>query len=117
MPQLLESKVVRRPWLGISGGSVGSDLQSPRGLPSGIYVTRVFANSPAQRAGLVPFRSLRDTTTGDVITAVDGVPVGSVEDMVSYFNARKPGDEVTLSVFRNSGSIELRVTLVEWPDT
>ena len=117
MPQLLLSEVVRRPWLGISGGSVGSDLQSPRGLPSGIYVTRVFANSPAQRAGLVPFRSLRDTTTGDVITAVDGVPVGSVEDMVSYFNSRKPGDEVTLSVFRNSGSIELRVTLVEWPDT
>ena len=117
MPQLLESKVVRRPWLGISGGSVSSDLQSSRDLPSGIYVTRVFANSPAQRAGLIPFRSLRGTTTGDVITAVDGVPVGSVEDMVSYFNARKPGDEVTLSVFRNSGSIELRVTLVEWPDT
>ena len=117
MPQLLLSEVVRRPWLGISGGSVGSDLQSPRGLPSGIYVTRVFANSPAQRAGLVPFRSLRDTATGDVITAVDGVPVGSVEDMVSYFNSRKPGDEVTLSVFRNSGSIELPVTLVEWPDT
>ena len=117
MPQLLESKVVRRPWLGISGGSVNSDLQSPPGLPSGIYVTRVFADSPAQRAGLIPFRSLRGATAGDVITAVDGVPVGSVEDMVSYFNAREPGDEVTLSVFRDSGSIELRVTLVEWPDT
>ncbi len=117
MPQLLESKVVRRPWLGISGGSVGSDLQSPRGLPSGIYVTRVFANSPAQQAGLIPFRSLRGTGPGDVITAVDGVPVGSVEDMVSYFNARQPGDDVTLSVFRNSESIELRITLAEWPDT
>ena len=117
MPQLLESKVVRRPWLGISGGSVSSDLQSPRGLPPGIYVTGVFANSPAQRVGLIPFRSLRGTSTGDVITAVDGVPVGSVEDMVSYFNARKPGDDVTLSVFRNSETIELRVTLAEWPDT
>ena len=116
MPQLLESRVVRRPWLGISGGSVSSDLRSSQDLPSGIYVTRVFANSPAQRAGLVPFRSLRDTT-GDVITAVDGVPVGSVEDMVSYFNTRKPGEEVSLSVFRQSESIELRVTLVEWPDT
>ena len=117
MPELLESKVVRRPWLGISGGSVGSDLQSPRGLPSGIYVTRVFANSPAQQAGLIPFRSLRGTGPGDVITAVDGVPVGSVEDMVSYFNARQPGDDVTLSVFRNSESIEPRITLAEWPDT
>ena len=52
-----------------------------------------------------------------MITAVDGVPVGSVEDMVSYFNTRKPGEEVSLSVFRQSESIELRVTLVEWPDT
>ena len=117
MPQLLESSVVRRPWLGISGGAVSSDLDSPSDLPSGIYVTQVFRNSPASRAGLIPFTSLRGAGVGDVITAVDGVPVDSVEDMVSYFNGRKPGDEVVLSVYRQRRSIELEVELDPWPDT
>ena len=117
MPELLESKVVRRPWLGISGGAVLSDLDGPSDLPSGIYVTQVFSNSPAERAGLIPFTSLRGAGVGDVITAVDGVPVDSVEDMVSYFNGRKPGDQVVLSVYRQRRSIELEVELDPWPDT
>ena len=117
LPEIMESTVVRRPWLGISGGAVSSDLESPSDLPSGIYVTRVFSNSPASRAGLIPFTSLRGSGVGDVITAVDGVSIDSVEDMVSYFNGRKPGDEVVLSVYRQRQSIELEVKLEAWPDT
>lgn len=117
MPELLESRVVRRPWLGISGGAVSSDLESASELPTGIYVTQVFSDSPASRAGLIPFTSLGRGGVGDVITAVDGIPIDSVEDMVSYFNGRKPGDEVVLSVYRQRQSIELEVILDPWPDT
>ena len=117
MPELLKSQVVRRPWLGISGGPVTSRLTEELGIPEGVYVTGVFPDSPAEQAGLVPFRSLRGGARGDVITTVDGEPVSSVEDMVTYFNTLKPGQDVTLSVFREDKTVELQVTLAEWPDT
>jgi S1-C subfamily serine protease len=117
MPELLVAQLVKRPWLGISGGPVTRDLRESRGLPDGIYVTRVFSDSPAEQVGLVPFQSGTGIGRGDVITAVDGQSVGSVEDMVSYFNRRKPGAVVTLSVYRNQQSIDVDVELAEWPGT
>ena len=117
LPQLLEPRQVRRPWLGISGGSVNRDLNGALELPTGVYVTSVSPDSPASDVGLRPLQVSRGTVRGDVITAVDGRSVESVEEMVSYFNTRRPGDEVTLSVYRGGGTVELGVTLAEWPDT
>ena len=117
LPELIKAQVVKRPWLGIGGGPVTRDLRETRGLPDGIYVSRVFSDSPAEQVGLVPFRSLTGIGRGDVITAVDGKSVTSVEDMVSYFNSRKPGNVVTLSVYRNQHIIDVEVELAEWPDT
>ena len=117
LPELLKPQQVRRPWLGISGGPVTGSLADTLGLPRGIYVARVFPDSPAEMAGLVPFATVAGTGDGDVITAVDGRPVSAVDDMVSYFNELRPGEEVTLSVVRNSQEIEVDVTLTEWPDT
>ena len=117
MPQLLKSQLVRRPWLGIGGSPVSDALGAASGLPSGILVRGVFPDSPAQKAGLVPVQSLGPNPRGDVITAVDGRPVASVEDMVSYFNRLEPGAKVTLSVYRDAQTIEVEITLVEWPDT
>ena len=104
-----------RPWLGISGGPISDRLAESLDIPEGVVVTQVFPRSPAQEAGLIPFRSL--SSQGDVITAVDGLPVSSVEDMVGYFNTLRPGDAVTLSIFRGEETIEIEVTLAEWPDT
>ena len=116
MPDLISApQVVKRPWLGISGAPLTGDLISSLGIDEGIFITRVFRGSPAEHAGLVPFLSVRGG--GDVITAIDGTPVGSVEDMVSYFNSLRPGDDVTLSVYRDSRDVEIRITLAEWPDT
>ena len=117
IPVLLESRVVRRPWLGISGGSVTADLRSSLGLPKGIYVAGVFSDSPAEQAGLVPFLELTRRGQGDVITAVDGEPVSSMEEMVSHLNTLDPGNQVMLSVYRGERTVEIEVTLVEWPDT
>ena len=117
LPELLESQQVRRPWLGISGSTVPRSVAGSPGLQEGIYVTSVFRGSPAEKAGLVPFRTVSGSSLGDVITAVDGQPVGSVEDMVSHFNKLRPGAKVTLSVVYNGDLREVEVTLTEWPDT
>lgn len=117
LPDLISERQVRRPWLGIRGGPVSGELVRSLGLPEGVYIAGIFPDSPAERIGLVPFRSLDEAGLGDVITAVDGERVTSVEEMVSYFNTIKPGSRVTLSVFRGQQTIEVEVALVEWPDT
>ena len=117
LPELLEAQLIRRPWLGISGGPVTRELISSLGIPQGVFISSVFPNSPADEAGLTPFQTLRGSVQGDVITEVDGRPVGSVDEMVSYFNKLKPGNKVTLLGVRNRQTIEVEVTLAEWPDT
>ena len=73
--------------------------------------------SPASRAGISPFRSFTGDDQGDIITAIDDRPVVSVDEMVSYLNSKNPGDEITISVFRDSQTVVLAVTLDPWPDT
>jgi len=57
-----------RPWTGLIGQTVNSDLAEAFGLtrPGGVIVSKVHPNGPAARAGL---------RKGDVITSVDGQTV------------------------------------------
>ena len=85
-------------------------LTEVNGLWGFINFTRL-----AKQAGIQPFQSL--TNEGDVIMAVDDTSVASVEDMVAYFNLKRPGDEVTLLLFRRGTEMNITVTLAAWPDT
>ena len=116
LPQLKTVTDVRRPWVGISGMPVSRELMQEHGLPSGILVTQVFSDSPAGRAGLRPFRGLTGEARGDIITAVDDVPVQSVDEMVRYLNSKNTGDTVTLSLFSRGEARTVQVTLDPWPD-
>ena len=115
MPDLKLAREIKRPWLGISGGPISTQLADNLGISEGIVVTAVFPDSPAEKAGLVPFRSI--ASRGDVITAVDGVLVSDVEDMVALFNGVRPGHEATLTIFRSGQTFDVKALLTEWPDT
>jgi S1-C subfamily serine protease len=101
--QLLTDGVVRRAELGIAGQTVDADTATLYGLPvtSGAVVVDVRPDSPADRAGL---------EQGDIITAIDDEPVGSVAELVGRIQQRRPGDEVTLAVAR-PGTDERTVTV------
>ena len=116
LPQLMDSVDLRRPWIGIQGAPVPRQIMETRGLPSGIYVTGVFADSPARRAGLKAFPRFGSSGAGDVIMAVDHVQVESVDEMVGYLNSKTPGDAVTLTLFREGKERTVEVTLDPWPD-
>ena len=116
LPSLIAVIDMRRPWIGIQGAPTPREMVEEQGYPRGIYVTGVFADSPARRAGLTAFRRFRAGAQGDVITAVDGRPVESVDDMVEYLNTKSPGDSVTLSVFSQGEERAVEVTLDPWPD-
>jgi 2-alkenal reductase len=114
--------VLRRPWLGISGMNLTAEAAESLGISadSGVYVLSVSDGSPAQTAGLRGAgsgNSLQPGPGGDVITAVDGENVETIQELVEKLNEFKPGDSITLTVNRGGQSIQLNVTLGEWPDT
>ena len=120
LPDLIAGKTVNRPWLGISGTALTQATASQLGLSvnKGVYVVSVIANGPAEKAGLKAGGSNADGTLvagGDVITAVDGKAVSSVEDLSAYISTKSVGDNVSLTVLRNGQSITVQVTLDAWP--
>jgi serine protease Do len=51
----------------------------------------------------------------DVIVAIDGQPVGYVAELQAKIAAHRPGETVTLTVFRDRRRMDVRVRLVEAP--
>ena len=78
--------------LGISGQFVDSMTGRFYGLPQGEYVAQL-NSSEAQASGL---------QVGDVITAIDGQQLDSESTLRSAILSKKPGDTVTLQVYRSS---------------
>jgi S1-C subfamily serine protease len=120
LPALLQGGEVSNPWLGISGTDIDQELASKLSLTvnHGVYVVSVLPGSPAEKAGLIPGGSDQGepTSGGDIITEVDGLPVAQVADLLQYFNTKKVGDQVSLSIVRGDKTLTVVVTLGEWPN-
>ena len=52
---------------------------------------------------------------GDVVTAVDGQAVTSMDDFAQIIGSKKPNDAVTLSILRDGQKSDVQVTLGERP--
>src|SRR4051794_3485832 len=70
--------------------------------PKGVEITDVADGSPAAKAGL---------QDGDVITAIDGNDIASAEAVRSAVQAKKSGDEISVTYTRNGQSSTVKVTL------
>ncbi len=106
--QLLETGTVSHAYLGVEARELTAEMTQQLGLSAseGIVVFSVASGSAAERAGLAP---------GDVITAVNGTPLETVEDLFAALRGLEPGDEVTLSVDRHGEQLELTATLTDRP--
>jgi S1-C subfamily serine protease len=116
----VEGETLKRPWLGISGTALSATIADSLGLgtSAGVYVLAVMPDSPAQEAGLIEGGFEVDgspSSAGDIITAVDGHGVRSVEELVNYFNTLQPGDSVSLTIVRAGQTLQVTVLLGEWP--
>jgi serine protease Do len=96
----------------VQRGSIGIEFnaqESPAiarvyGVQSGITVSSVVADSPADRAGL---------KVGDTIFSVDGNQIKNGDELVGDIASRKPGDKITLGYFRNGKKEEAAVTVAD----
>lgn len=126
VPVLIEEGDYSYAYLGISGTTLGNTLAEINGLPSqtrGVLLVGVVSDGPADRAGLVEAEDTRDVdgvtypVDGDIITAIDDVPLRGIDDLISHMVERtRPGDEVTLDVLAGGRSRKVVVELSARPE-
>jgi S1-C subfamily serine protease len=123
VPVLIRDGKYDYPYLGITSSS---DLTLAEiealGLNTftGAYVISVVPEGPADKAGI---RAGSIATSipglnagGDLITAFDGRPVKTFDELLSYLTTSKsPGDTVVLTVLREGQSLDIPVTLGKRP--
>lgn len=106
--QLLQSGTAKHAFFGIEPGDLTPQIAQGLGLGQarGVVVLQLVAGSPADKAGI---------KVGDVITAVDGKTVDSVEAFLAAIRPHKPGDVVTATRLRSGKSQDVKVTLANRP--
>ncbi len=120
---LIKDGRVIRPWLGMDGYSITDDLASALYLPvrSGILIARVYRGGFADAAGLRGADQIalldneRYLIGGDILTEVDGQPVGSIEELRLAFEDKKPGSSVRITYYRGRTKTQKTVVLTEAP--
>jgi S1-C subfamily serine protease len=107
MKALIAGERITRTSLGLFAVSLTPQLADVYDLPleHGALVKRVQAGGPAERAGLRP---------GDVITATDGRPVKDLHHLHERLGRGKPGDPITLVVWRDGQNLTLTAVLEEY---
>ena len=115
--QLLATGKVEHAYLGVGIATITDALASQLGLPAGVEVTQVTSGGPAADAGL----KAADATTvvggqefptgGDIITAVNGKPVSTSEELQSVIGAMKPGDSASITYSRDGSAHTVQVAL------
>ena len=121
VPVLIKDGRYQHPSLGLSGITLTANYATEMGLDAnthGVLITSITPGGAADLAGL------KETTQqytrynrgviifGDVITAIDGKPVRTYEDLVSYiFNKTEVGQKVKLTILRDGKEMSVTVTL------
>ncbi len=122
--ELIANGSVDYSYIGIAGTDVTLPMIQALNLPAntrGVAVSQVTPNSPASMAGLHSSDFVRASSSAasnvDVITAIDGVQIKGMDDLVSYLaRYTVPGQTVAVSVLRNGQEpLTLNVTLSPRP--
>lgn len=123
MEQLKSDGSVEYAWLGVQGQTLTEDIARTLGVDAkaGVLVAQVVSDSPADKAGIQggsQQQMIQDQVYlvgGDVILAIDGTRLTSMEQLAEAIGEHSPGDKVTLKILRGSDTKEVTVTLTERP--
>ena len=108
--QLQQDGKVTRGWLGVVIQNMDENLAESFGLKneSGILVSNVQEDSPAEKAGL---------KNGDVIVRVDGQAVDNVSALRNKIALIKPNSTTSLAIIREGKQKNISVTIGEQPSS
>jgi S1-C subfamily serine protease len=110
VPELIRYGKITRPGIGVQAAE--DQIAQQLGV-KGVLVVDVVAGSAAAKAGIRPTRREASgrVRLGDVIVAVDGVKVGSPNDLFLALEKYKIGDAVNFSLLRDGTTVQTKVTL------
>ncbi|MEY8391306.1 serine protease [Lachnospiraceae bacterium] len=93
------------PYIGLRISTVTDQIAREFGIPKGVYIKSVELDSPAMRAGL---------QEADVITAINGEEVTTVEQYFQKIYAMQPEDTVSITIKRQNGNqyVDLECTVI-----
>ncbi|MDD3183261.1 MAG: Do family serine endopeptidase [Alphaproteobacteria bacterium] len=102
-------KTVVRPWTGIGGQPVTSDMAKSLGLasPMGLLVNSLHEASPAKKAGL---------KVGDVIVSLNGKPIQDPSAFAYRVATTSIGKSVDLDVVRKGQHERIKLPLISPPE-
>ena len=110
VPELIKHGKLIRPGLGVS---LVPDSIAKRWGIKGLVIGKVSRGGSADRAGL---RGARETQAGrielgDIVVAIDGKTVETIDNMMDLMEAHKVGDQVTLDIIRANKRQQISLTL------
>ncbi|MCM1127067.1 MAG: trypsin-like peptidase domain-containing protein [Lachnospiraceae bacterium] len=100
---IIENGYIAKPYIGVTVMDVSEETQS-YGLPKGAAVKEITEDSPASKAGL---------KENDIITEVNGNEIDGSRGLVNAIGNTSAGDEVTLTVYRQGKSVEIKIVVEE----
>jgi serine protease Do len=125
VPALIKSGRYDHTYLGVSGASLDPTIAEAMNLKSeqrGALVIDVTPNGPAAKAGLrgstrqVTIDGDQAMVGGDIITAINGQPINSFDDLVTYLaQSTQVNQTVTLTIMRDGNTQTIQVILQARP--
>jgi serine protease Do len=102
--ELIKNGKIERGYIGVSIKDMDEVEAKGLGLdkPRGVLLQNVLKDGAGDDAGL---------KTGDVIFSVDGKEVNAANQLQTIIGSKRPGDVVTLSVYRDGKTFDKKVTL------
>jgi protease Do-like 1, chloroplastic len=110
VPELIKHGRLIRPGLGVS---LVPDAMARRWGIKGLVIGKVSRGGAAERAGL---KGAKETASGrielgDIVVAVAGKPVTTIDELMDVLEHHKVGDQVMVEVLRGSRREKIMVTL------
>jgi len=97
-----ETGQFNRPYLGIAYKMISKDIAILNNLPEGAYVQSVVPDSAADKA---------EISRGDIIMSIDGQRIDEGHQLASIIGSKKVGDTVTVSIYRDGETVEVKAVL------
>jgi len=103
---IMEYGNVQRGILGITGGSLNSEIANRLGIDEteGVYVNGIEEGSGADKGGI---------ERGDIIKEIDGQKIGKFSDLSGYLGSKHPNDVVQVTLLRDGTQKTISVTLIK----
>jgi len=123
VPELIAKGYVIYPWIGATIQSLIPEVANYLKLKveRGAMIAEVVKGGPADRAGLrggtrrIEVGNTIVIVGGDVIVKADHLEIKTNEELIRYIREKKPGDTISLQVFRKNKPEEVKLKLGERP--